>query len=157
INRRIDIVVMNRRTEQALLRDTGARANSVEDVEAVSDEPLPEPAAQGPAENSPQAQPEEPPPRNLFDAEGALRQLNAPWPSGVLQARQDVPVAVHPARRYRAAGHCCQQGAAGLVQVLAVAEAAVTQERPELDEAFEQVVMADMGEPELADAGRVDQ
>ena len=78
INRRIDIVVMNRRTEQALLRDTGARANSVEDVEAVSDEPLPEPAAQGPAENSPQAQPEEPPPRNLFDAEGALRQLNAP-------------------------------------------------------------------------------
>ncbi|GGI99871.1 flagellar motor protein MotB [Halopseudomonas pertucinogena] len=74
INRRIDIVVMNRRAEQALQRDTGART--------VADEVKPQAAEEvprEPPEMQPEAAPvEQPQPRNLFDAEGALRQLNTP-------------------------------------------------------------------------------
>lgn len=77
INRRIDIVVMNRRAEQAILRDAGARAGTVEDGETAADERLPEPVAPEPVEPQPLPQ-EQPRSRNLFDAEGALRQLNAP-------------------------------------------------------------------------------
>lgn len=78
INRRIDIVVMNRRAEQAMLRDVGGQpadesANpsnaAVEQIVEPLDVPLPE------QESQPQPEPQ-PNTRNLFEAEDVLRQLN---------------------------------------------------------------------------------
>ena len=70
INRRIDIVVMNRRAEQAIMRDVGGAAAAVETAESAGSEmesaspSLPvDSAPQGDSE--PATQPERP--RNLFD------------------------------------------------------------------------------------------
>ena len=80
INRRIDIVVMNRRTEDAMLRGTGARkaptrqsASERGEQGDQADVSSVEPAAlELPAEQ----QTETPGARNLFDAGEALQQLN---------------------------------------------------------------------------------
>ena len=63
INRRIDIVVMNRRAEQAMVRQT-----------AVSPAATPDSAAEEPVDQPPleETQPEQVQPRNLFDAENPL-------------------------------------------------------------------------------------
>lgn len=83
VNRRIDIVVMHRRAEEAILRDTGARTApslSAPGAEAesapatVQEQPIPESLPE-PGEPEPQ-QSGQPQPRNLFDAEDSLRQLN---------------------------------------------------------------------------------
>ena len=72
VNRRIDIVVMNRRAEAAILRDTGSLSAS--DQQAVpatggeSGEVL-EPAPPG------SEQSDQPGPRNLFDVQDSLQQL----------------------------------------------------------------------------------
>src|SRR5690606_19140446 len=67
INRRIDIVVMNRRAEQAIMRDVGGAATAVEIAEPAGVEMEPasptDSAPQGDSE--PATQPERP--RNLFE------------------------------------------------------------------------------------------
>ena len=67
INRRIDIVVMNRRAEQAIMRDVGGAATAVETAEPAGGEMEPasptDSAPQGDSE--PATQPERP--RNLFE------------------------------------------------------------------------------------------
>ena len=65
INRRIDIVVMHRRAEEAILRDTGSLpAPEQQSAPGVESELAPA-----------QAEPEQPRPRNLFDAQDSLQQL----------------------------------------------------------------------------------
>ena len=66
-------------------------------------------------------------------------------------------VAGHTHGRYVSALHRLQQRAAGFVQMLAVAKAAKAKQRAKLDKAFKQLVVTDMRQAELADAGRVDQ
>lgn len=77
INRRIDIVVMNRRAEQDLVRQTGvpptpAAQTSLPPSAAAPEMPEPAPAASG--QPAPAAG-ETPSPRNLFEADNPLRQL----------------------------------------------------------------------------------
>ena len=70
INRRIDIVVMHRRAEQAILRDTGSlSAPDLTPTPAAGVEPeqVLEPG---------RLESEQPGPRNLFDAQDSLQQLN---------------------------------------------------------------------------------
>lgn len=78
INRRIDIVVMNRRAEETMNR--GVRASAVEGAQVES--PSTTPPAASPSELPTQSLPEQPQqpteaprPRNLFDADDSLQQL----------------------------------------------------------------------------------
>src|SRR5690606_39324134 len=73
------------------------------------------------------------------------------------QAGDDVPVAGQSLRLDAAVRQRLQQGAAGLLVVTAVAEAAAAEQVAELDEAGFHIVAADVRQAELADTGRVDQ
>ena len=85
INRRIDIVVMHRQAEDAILRDTGSlAAPDQQGAPEVRAEPetlpellpeLTEPEIE-PTEPTEQTEPEQPPPRNLFDTPDSLQLLN---------------------------------------------------------------------------------
>src|SRR5690606_39680687 len=69
----------------------------------------------------------------------------------------DVRVTCHAACGEGAAGHRNEQGAAWFMDMLTVPEATVAEEGRELDKAFQQVRMADVGQADLAYAGGVDQ
>src|SRR5690554_1662033 len=68
-----------------------------------------------------------------------------------------MPVTAHPACRNLAAGDRIKQSAARFMQVLTVAETAMAEEGAELDETVQQIVLADMGQAELTNTGRIDQ
>lgn len=76
-NRRIDIVVMNRRAEQAMIRDVGGQpVGEPMPPDDRTDKPMDEMPSVLRPEQEAQPQPEPQPTRNLFEAEEALLQLN---------------------------------------------------------------------------------
>ena len=66
------------------------------------------------------------------------------------QAGDDVPVAVHALFLDAPVCQCSEQGTAGFAVMFAVTEAAVPEQRAELDKAFLDGLSADMAEAKLA-------